>query len=106
MTDHKANLVTILTQCHSNKSFNQFNLIITMTNYLLSNDTHVTKVELTDYNSVRVSMMNGHNILGINFNNDNTIGITLPYSGLFIVHNGSYNMQYDEIKSILLNKGI
>ena len=87
MTDHKANLVTILTQCHSNKSFNQFNLILTMANYLLSNDTYVTSLELTDYDSVKVSMMNDCNVLGINFNNDNTIGITLPYSGLFIVHN-------------------
>lgn len=103
MTDNKAKLINVLNQCHQNKSFNQFNLVLTAVNYLLSDDTKVVELIETDYNSIKVNLVNGYDTIIINFYHDNTIGLTLPYSGLFIINNDSYNIQYNDIKSILLN---
>lgn len=103
MIDNKANLINVLNQCLHNKSFNQFNLVLTAVNYLLSNDTKVIELIHTDYDSIKAKLMNGYDSIIINFYHDNTIGLTLPYSGLFIINNDSYNIQYDDIKSILLN---
>lgn len=102
MTDQKAKLIHVLNQCHKNKSFNQLNLVMTAVNYLLADNTIVTNLIETDYNSIKATLSNGYDMICINFYHDNTIGLTLPYSGLFIIYNDCDNIQYDEIKSILL----
>lgn len=102
MDTNKAKLIHVLNQCHKNKSFNQLNLLLTSVNYLMADNTIVTNLIETDYNSIKATLSNGYDMICINFYHDNTIGLTLPYSGLFIVCNDSSNIQYDEIKSLLL----
>lgn len=102
MDINKAKLIHVLNQCHKNKSFNQTNLVLTAVNYLLVDNTKVINLIETDYNSIKATLSNGYDMICINFYHDNTIGLTLPYSGLFIVYNDSSNIQYNEIKSLLL----
>lgn len=98
----KTKLLNVLSSCTKNKSFNDFNLLLTIQNYLKLDETSFTSItEL--YDQVRITLNGVDYMLIITFYDNNDIGLTLPYSGLFLIPNCPYNMQYDEIKSLLLN---
>lgn len=99
-------LIGILDKCKNNKSLNDFNLILTTINYLKCDETVYKGVEDRD-DVIYVVCTNNLWTLQVSFCKDNRLGITLPYSGLFIIPNDSYDIQYDEIKSILIGtKGV
>ena len=102
----KDKLISVLSQCASNKSFNQFNLILTMINYLKHDSTTINSVKYNNDEYIAIKLKHAHHYLSVYFYHNNNITITLPLSGLFIINNDSYNIQYNDIKSILLNNSI
>ncbi len=96
----KVTLHNIISRCKDNKDFNEFNVILTITNYIKHKDTDIHSIEFTD-DAILITFKHGINYLNLNFYSDNTITVTLPFSGMFIVNNCDYNIQYDEIKEML-----
>lgn len=96
----KVTLHNIISRCKDNKDFNEFNIILTITNYIKHKDTVIHSINNTD-DAILIALKHGVDHLNLNFYSDNTITVTLPFSGMFMVRNCDYNIQYDEIKEIL-----
>ena len=99
----KNKLVSIINSYTKNRPINDFNLLLTINNYLSLDETTITKIDDID-NCIWVSLEYDYNMLGLVFYNDGDVGITLPFSGLFIIEGDDSNMGYDEIKSLLVDK--
>lgn len=97
---NKVTLHNIISRCKDNKDFNEFSIILTITNYIEDKDTDIHSIDFTD-DAILITLKHGNHYLNLNFYNDNVITITLPLSGMFIVKNCDYNIQYDEIKEML-----
>lgn len=93
-------LIDILNKCTKNKSFNDFNLLLTAINYL-KDDKTVYKSKDISKDSISILLVNENWAITIRFYKDNNIGLVLPYSGLFIIPNCGYNIQYADIKKRL-----
>jgi len=109
----KNKLINIIDGYTKTKHLNDFNLLLTINNYLKLDKTTITKVDYVD-DCIRISLLSTDNILSIIFYDNGDLGITLPYSGLFIVKGDNSNgdsMSYSEIKTylqskyLLINKG-
>lgn len=106
MKNKLINIIDDLTKTRHSIDFNEFNLLLTINNYLKLDKTAITKVGYVD-DSIRISLLSMDNILSIVFYDNNDIGITLPYSGLFIVKGNNSNddsMSYSGIKTYLQSK--
>lgn len=96
----KTKLINIIDSHAKSRHSNDFNLLLTINNYLSLDETTIVKVDYID-DYIRVSLINGYDRLSIIFYDNGDLGITLPLSGLFIIKGDDSNIQYDEIKSIL-----
>ncbi len=96
----KVTLHNIISRCKDNKDFNEFNIILTITNYIEHKDTVIHSIDYTE-DAILIAFKHGTNYLNLHFYSDNTITVTLPFSGMFIINNCDYNIQYDEIKEML-----
>lgn len=101
----KAKLITVLNQCIYNKSIADFNAINEFIN-TISND------DITDINikhsktGIYVSMFKGYKLISISFTDNNKLLFCLPddASKTYIMDNCSYNIQYNDIKALLLDE--
>ena len=98
----KTKLINILDSYAKSRHSNELNLLLTINNYLMLDDTIITKIDNID-NYIRVSLKYDYNRLGINFYDNGDLGISLPFSGLFMIKGDDSNMSYDEIRELLIN---
>ena len=99
----KNKLINIINSYDKNRPINDFNLLLTINNYLSLDETTITKVD-NIANCIRVSLKHDYDTLGLVFYNYGDMGITLPLSGLFIIKGDDSNISYDDIKNLLVNK--
>lgn len=97
----KTKLINIIKSYAESNDFNDFNLLLTINNYLSLDETTIVKVDCID-DYIRVSLINGYDKLSIIFYDNGDLGLTLPLSGLFIIKGDDSNMSYCEIKSLLM----
>ena len=101
----KNKLITILNQCIYNKSIVDFNVIIDLINTI--NDDKTSDIKLSQSNiGLYISMFNNGRLLSVMFTDNDALLFTLPDNIIktYIIENCSYNMQYSDIKSLLINK--
>ena len=103
----KNKIVSIVDQCTNDKEHNDFCLLLTLNSYLRDDKTEYIDYSLFASDRVSEHIMlslshEGHNI-AITFYADKHIGITLPFSGLFLIPNSTYNLQYEQIKEMISN---
>ena len=103
----KNTIISIIEQCNNDKEHNDFCLLRTLNNYLRDDKTEYISYSLFASDIISEHIMlslshEGHSIT-ISFYADEHIGITLPFSGLFLIPNSTYNLQYDDIKEMIGN---
>ena len=101
----KNKLLTILNQCIYNKSIEDFNVIIELINTI--NDDKTSDIKLSQSNiGLYISMYNDCRLFSVMFTDNNVLLFSLPsdISRTYSIANCSYNMQYDDIKALLLSK--
>ncbi len=96
----KVTLHSIISRCRDNKDVNEYNVILTINNYIEHKDTDIHSIEHTDV-AILITFKHGRDYLNLNFYYDNIITVTLPFSGMFRVNNCDSNIQYEEIKELL-----
>ena len=101
----KNKLITILSQCIYNKSLADFNVIIELINTI--NDDKTSDIKLSQSNiGLYISMYNDGRLLSVMFTDNDVLLFSLPsdISKTYVIENCSYNMQYSDIKALLLSK--
>lgn len=102
----KAKLLTVLNQCIYNKSIEDYTAIIELINSI--NDYNVTDINTTvNDTNIYVSMFNSdYKLISVLFTGNNKLLFCLPddICKTYFIDNDSYNMQYDDIKALLLSK--
>ena len=101
----KNKLLTILNQCIYNKSIVDFNVIIELINTI--NDDKTSDIKLSQSNiGLYISMYNDGRLLSVMFTDNDVLLFSLPsdISKTYVIENCSYNMQYSDIKALLLSK--
>ena len=101
----KNKLLTILNQCIYNKTIEDFNVIIELINTI--NDDKTNDFKLSQSNiGLYISMYNDGKLLSIMFTDNDMLLFSMPsdISKTYVIYNCSYNMQYDDIKALLLSK--
>ena len=103
----KNTIISIIEQCNNDKEHNDFCLLLTLINYLKDDRTEYIDYSLFASDRVSEHIMlslshEGHST-AITFYADNVIGITLPFSGLFLIPNSAHNLQYNDIKEMIGN---
>ena len=101
----KNKLITILNQCIYNKSIADFNVIIELINTI--NDDKTSDIKLSQNNiGLYLSMFNDGKLLSVMYTDNDVLLFSLPsdISRTYVIENCGYNMQYDEIKALLVNK--
>lgn len=101
----KNKLLTILNQCIYNKSIEDFNVIIDLINTI--NDDKTSDIKLSQSNiGLYLSMFNNGRLLSVMFTDNNELLFSLPSDIIktYIIENCGYNMQYSDIKALLINK--
>lgn len=101
----KAKLINVLNQCIYNKSIADFNAINELVNSI--NDDDITDINIEHSKTgIYVSMFKGYKLVSVSFTDSNKLLFCLPdnVSKTYIIDNCSYNIQYDEIKALLLSK--
>ena len=100
----KNKLINILNQCIYNKSIADFTAINELINSI--NDDSVTDINIKfNDTSVYISMFNSdYKLISISFTDSNKLLFCLPddASKTHIIENCSYNIQYDDIKALLV----
>lgn len=99
----KNKLISIIGSYTKNRPINDFNLLLTINNYLSLDETTITKVD-NIANCIRVSLKHDYDTLELVFYNDGSLWLTLPLSGSFIIKGDDSNMSYDDIRSLLVDK--
>ena len=100
----KNKLLTILNQCIYNKTLADFNVIIELINTI--NDDKTSDIKLSQSNiGLYISMYNDGRLLSVMFTDNNMLLFSLPsdISKTYVIENCGYNVQYDDIKSLLNN---
>lgn len=102
----KNKLITVLNQCIYNKTIADFNAIVGLINSISGND--ITDIN-TEHNktSVYVSMFSSdYKLISMSFTDSNKLLFCLldNVSKTYVIDNDGYNMQYDDIKALLLDK--
>ena len=101
----KNKLLTILNQCIYNKTIADFNVIIELINTI--NDDKTSEIKLSQSNiGLYLSMYNDGRLLSVMFTDNNVLLFTLPDNIIktYVIENCGYNVQYDEIRALLLSK--
>lgn len=101
----KAKLLTILNQCIYNKTIADFNVIIELINTI--NDDKTDDIKLSHSNiGLYLSMFNNGRLLSVMFTDNDVLLFTLPDNIIktYIIENCGYNIQYSDIKALLVNK--
>ena len=101
----KNKLITILNQCIYNKSIVDFNVIIDLINTI--NDDKTDNIKLSHSNiGLYISMFYDGKLFSVMFTDNNMLLFSLPIdiSKTYTIKNCSYNMQYSDIKALLLSK--
>ena len=101
----KNKLLTILNQCIYNKTIADFNVIIDLINTI--NDDKTSDIKLSQSNiGLYISMFYDGRLFSVMFTDNNELLFSLPsdIGRTYVIDNDSYNTQYDEIKSLLINK--
>ena len=101
----KNKLITILNQCIYNKSIENFNVIIELINTI--NDDKTSDIKLSQSNiGLYLSMSNDGRLFSVMFTDNNVLLFSLPSDIIktYVITNCSYNMQYDDIRALLLSK--
>ena len=101
----KNKLLTVLNQCIYNKTIADFNVIIDLIDTI--NDDKTSDIKLSQSNiGLYVSMFYDGKLLSAMFTDNNVLLFSLPSDiGMtYVIKNCSYNMQYDEIRALLINK--
>lgn len=101
----KNKLITILNQCIYNKSIADYQAIIELINTI--NDDKTSGIKLSQSNiGLYISMYNDGRLLSVMFTDNNMLLFSLPDDIIktYVIENCGYNMQYDDIKSLLINK--
>ena len=98
----KNKLLTILNQCIYNKTIADFNVIIELINTINDDKTDYIKLSQSSI-GVYISMFNDGKLLSIMFTDNDVLLFSLPsdISKTYIIENCGYNIQYDDIKSLL-----
>lgn len=106
----KNKLINILNQCIFNKSFNDYKkvekFIITLQNYDIIFNNIENIVYDVDDEFIFISFWTTYNdnrkLISVMFNSDNYITISQICGCEDVLFNCSYNIQYDDIKKLLL----
>lgn len=101
----KNKLITILNQCIYNKSIADFNVIIELINTI--NDDKTSDIKLSQSNiGLYISMYNDGRLLSVMFTDNNVLLFSLPSDIIktYAIENCGYNIQYNEIRALLLSK--
>ena len=101
----KAKLMNILSQCIYNKTIADFNVIIELINTI--NDDKTSDIKLSQNNiGLYTSMFYDGRLFSVMFTDNNDLLFSLPsdISKTYVIDNCSYNIQYDDIKALLLSK--
>ena len=99
----KNKLIIILNRCIYNKTIVDYKAIIELINSI--NDDNVKDLNITfNDTNIYVSMFNSdYKLISISFTDSNKLLFCLPdnVSKTYVMNNDSYNMQYNDIKSLL-----
>ena len=98
----KAKLLTVLNQCIYNKSMADYTAIMELIDSI--NDDKTSDIKLSQSNiGLYLSMFNNGRLLSIMFTDNDVLLFTLPsdISKTYIIENCGYNIQYNDIKSLL-----
>lgn len=101
----KTKLLNILNQCIYNKTITDFNVIIELINTI--NDDKTSNIKLSQSNiGLYISMFNNGRLLSVMFTDNDSLLFSLPsdIGRTYVIDNDSYNIQYDEIRALLINK--
>lgn len=101
----KNKLINIINQCIYNKSIADYKAIIELINTI--NDDKTSKIKLSRSNiGLYVSMFYDGKLLSIMFTDNDVLLFSLPsdISKTYVIENCGYNIQYDDIKALLLYK--
>lgn len=102
MTDQKAKLIHVLNQCQFNKSFQERRKLDAMINQVCQDSATLYDIKHhSDY--VHITLWNSNNdLITIAFFDDNHIILCLSCGCDYRMFNDGYNIQYSEIKSLLI----
>lgn len=101
----KNKLLTVLNQCIYNKSIEDFNVIIDLINII--NDDKSGDIKITNSNiGLYISAYNDGMLFSVMFTDNEELMFSLPddIGRTYVIENCSYNMQYGDIKALLLDK--
>lgn len=99
----KAKLITILNQCIYNKSITDYQAIIELINTI--NDDKTSDIKLSQSNiGLYVSMFYDGKLFSIMYTDNNILLFSMPsdISRTYVIENCGYNIQYDDIKALLI----
>lgn len=100
----KNKVISVLNQCIYNKSIADYTAIMELINSI--NDDNVKDLNITfNDTNVYVSMFNDYKLISMSFTDSNKLLFCLPdnVSKTYVIGNCSYNIQYDEIKALLIS---
>lgn len=102
----KTKLLNILNRCVYNKPIADYQAINELINSISDDD--ITDINIKHSKTgIYVSMFNSdYKLMSISFTDNNKLLFHLPndVSKTYIIDNCGYNMQYDDIKALLLDK--
>lgn len=101
----KTKLLTVLNQCIYNKPIADYKAIVGLINTI--NDDDISDINIKHSKTgVYVSMFNSdYKLISLSFTDTNKMLFCLPDdSKTYIIKNDGYNIQYDDIKALLLDK--
>ena len=101
----KTILLNILNQCIYNKTIEDFNAIIELINNIDDDKVKDINISFNDTN-VYVSMFNSdYKLISVSFTDSNKLLFCLPdnVSKTYVINNCGYNIQYDDIKDLLIS---
>src|SRR5690606_16101286 len=99
----KNKLLTVLNQCIYNKSIADYTAIMELIDTI--NDDKTRDIKLSQSNiGLYVSMFYDGKLLSIMFTDNDVLLFSLPSdnSKTYVIGNDGYNMQYDDIKALLI----
>lgn len=101
----KNKLISILNQCIYNKAIEDYTAIIKLINSVNDDDIIDINIEHSK-TGIYVSMFNSnYKLISISFTDNNMLLFCLPDNVIktYVMDNCSYNIQYDEIKDLLIS---
>lgn len=100
----KTKLLTALNQCIYNKPIADYTAIMEFINSVNDENIKGINIRFND-TSIYISMFNSnYKLISISFTDNNTLLFCLPDNVIktYVMDNCSYNIQYDEIKALLI----